>query len=327
MRVAMTQAGLKAPLLAFVPDDDVYPFENVGHLFNKAGWWVGKDRHLGIEIVDSAGQRWVISGLVEVEAPKRRWWQFGRSPQPQWEIEVQPFDTESFTETRRRVVDQASRIFDQNDEALAAIRVSTTMADLSQACFQITARAQSCRILAGDSSVLIRSTDDVAERALILFALVRISFKADRLKIMEWLQKSDLINAISPDEPPLFTSLRLSDQQRAEAGWNVEELSALLWALGLADMPPHDDHPDLSLITHIVPPAADIAVDEFKANSRLRPPLELARMAETCRLQLGDAEKEHEAVPSDDNANLVDALYRRHSAIQWVLNPERLEWR
>ncbi len=324
--VPITQAGLQAPLLAFVPDDDVFPFENLGHLLGKSIWWVDQNRHVGVEIVDSAERRWAISGLVQAEPPKRRWWQFGRSPEPEWEIEVQALDAESFVETRRRVELQANQIFDESDDALAAIRTAATMADLSRACFEITMRAQGLRILAGRSDIPIRSSSTVAQRAVVLFAVISVALKMDRMKVVEWLNTNDLIGAISPSDADLLGSRRWTDEQRADALWSIESLVALLWALKLADMPSGDDFADIDVIAEIVPPGAALPLHSFLASAQLRSGEELASMAEECRRQSRSAAEEAAGQGSEDRENAADAAWRRCGAIQWILNPDRLEW-
>lgn len=325
--VPMSQAGLEPPFLAFPTDDDPFPFAGVGLLIGKLGWWADQDRHVGVEIVDSAEKRWVVSGLVEVAPAKRRWWGLGKPSAPEWDIEVRPLDSEPFEATRQRVELQASRIFEGGDDALAQIRSANSLADLGEACLHhITIRAQGCRILAGDLAIPIRPPADVARRALILFALVRISLKADRIKTMEWLSDKGLIEAITPAEPPLFTSLRLSDEQRSEAGWNVEGLAALSWALGYMDMPAPGEFADISAIADIMPPSADVDVERFVSNAALRPPRALAQMAEACREAMLRAEQAYRETPSSECANAAEAAGRRYMAIQWITNPDRLEW-
>lgn len=322
----MTEAGLDFPVLGFPCDDDVFPFEHLALLFGKSLWWAERGRLDGMEIVDSAGRRWKAAGVVQRAPTKKRWWQFGGTAEPEHDIELQPLDPESFASTRQRVEALAGQIFPGDDEALADVRSATDMAELAGACFQITVRAQAMRILAGRPAVPIRSVDAVVDRALISFALVRISLGVDRIDVMEWLDAQGLVEALRPSEPPFFTSVRLSDQQKAEAGWSVEGLVALLWALGFSDLPPTGDHPDLSTIISIVPPAGDMDVESFRRSARLRPAHDLAVMAEHCRIRLSEAERDYEAVPSDDTANVADGLRRRYFAIQWILNPDRLEW-
>lgn len=323
--VSMTEAGLHFPVLGFPADDDVFPFEHLPLLFGKSLWWAEQRRLAGMDIVDSAGRRWKAVGVLERGPAKKRWWQFGRATEPDRDIELQPLDPEPFPATRQRVEALAGRIFAPDDQALADIRSATDLADLATACFEITVRAQALRILAGDRAVPIRPIDDVVDSALIAFALVRISLNVDRVNVMEWLDEQGLIQALSPSEPPFFTSLRLSDQQRAEAGWNVEGLVALLWALGFSDLPPTMDHPDLSALISIVPPAGDMDVAAFRRSARLRAAHDLAGMAEQVRTRLAQAERDFEARPSDEMANAADSLRRRYFTIQWILNPDRLE--
>lgn len=324
--VPMTQAGIQPPLLAFVPDDDVFPFESVGHLFGKSAWWVDHDRHVGVEIVDSAGQRWVISGLVHAEPPKRRWWQSGRSPEPEWEIELQPLDAESFVETRRRVELQASRIFDERDGALAAIRAAPTMADLSHACFEITLRAQARRILAGDQNVPLRPPAEVARRAIILLAFVRMALGASRREAMSWAGDDRLFAAVSPTEAELLAARRWSDQQRLDAGWNIEALAALLWALDMMDMPPAGETLDFMSIAELVPPYSRTGWEDFMEHATLRPGAELAATAEQLWVRSRAAEEALASDWSDETANVAKASHLRCGALTWVLNPDRLSW-
>jgi len=319
-------AGVQAPLLAFVPDDDVFPFESLGHLARKSRWWAGQDRHLGIEIVDSAGRRWIVSGLCRGEPAKPRWWQFARSAEPLPEVEVEACGPETFAVTHQRVDDQASRIFPEGDHALADIRAAAAMAELSRACFEITMRAQGLRILAGRSDIPIRSSSAVAQRAVILFAVISVALKMDRMKVVEWLNANDLIGAISPSEADLFGSRRWTDEQRADALWSTESLVALLWALKLADMPSGDDFADVDVIAENVPPGAALPLSSFLASAQLRSAEELASMAEECRRQSRKAAEEAADQGSEDRENVADAAWRRHGAIQWILNPDRLEW-
>lgn len=323
--VPMTQAGLRAPLLAFPTDDDVFPFEDVGHLIRKSGWLVSEDRHVGVEIVDSAERRWVISGLVQGEPEKRRWWQFGRASEPQWEIEIEPRDPEPFAVTRQRVADQASRIFAEGDDALADIRAAATMADLSRACFEITLRAQGLRILAGDQAVPLRTPLDVARRAIILFAFVRLALGIDRRAAITGMDEA-LLAAVSPSEAALLAERRWTEEQLGEAGWNIEGLVALLWALDLADMPAAGELIDAEAIGEIVPPTADTSCQSFLQAATLRPAMEIAAAAERFWAETRSAADDYAAEGPERAANIARSSYLRYGALIWVLNPGRLNW-
>jgi len=228
--VPMTQAGIEAPVLVFPSDDDVFPFEGVGHLFAKTGWWYSENCHLDLEVVDNGGRRWVVTGTMAALPEKRRWWQLRRPAEPgKKEIAVRPLEPQGFDETRARVEEQAVRLFDEGDAALTEIRAARSMAELSSACYQITVRAQGRRILAGDTTVPVRTAREVADRVLVLFALCRLAFGADRMEVMEWLDENDLIETLTPGEAPLLTTRRLSDEQPGgdpEAGADLQHVVA-----------------------------------------------------------------------------------------------------
>lgn len=327
MGVPLSVAGVQAPLLAFVPDDDVFPFESLGHLAEKSRWWAEQERHLGIEIVDSAEQRWVVSGLGREEFATRRWWQFARAAEPLPEIEVEACGAETFAATRRRVDDQASRIFPEGDEALVAIRAAATMAELTAASLQITIRAQGLRILAGDQSVPLVAPIFVARRAIILLAFIRMALGASRRDAMGRVDEELLFDAVSSREAELLATHRWSDEQRQETGWHIEALVALLWALDLTDMPPAGEALDFEAIADKVPPFAETGWVDFMKHATLRPALELAARAEQYWAGLDEADQAYATDASDDNANVYLANELRATALTWIVNPDRIAWR
>ncbi|WP_347269655.1 DUF4272 domain-containing protein [Rhizorhabdus histidinilytica] len=326
--VFMTRADLTLPVLGFPQDGDVMPFEDRELLLGKTGWLASRARHLGLEIVDSAERRWVVSGLVPGEPPRKKWWRFGRadSERAGLEVELHEIEREDFIATRARVEVEARDIFEEGDEALAAIRAASTMAELSKACFEITVRGQGCRILSGDPGIPIRPASEVASRALLLFAIVRLALGVERSKIVEWLQEQNLLVAMSPEEAELFTTRRVTEQQRTAAGWELERLIALLWALGLADMSPAGEDPDLSTVVEIVPPAGDMSIDRFLA-AELKPARDIAAMAERYRNLSREAGERYAGDPSDKNLNEAEIAERRYVALQWIINPDRISWR
>lgn len=324
--VFMTRADLTLPVLGFPQDGDVMPFEERELLFRKTGWLARHDRHLGLEIVDSAERRWVVSGLVPGEPPRKIWWRFGRAgQQAASEIELREIEREDFAVTRGRVEAEARAIFEEGDEALVAIRAATTMAELSKACFEITVRGQGCRILSGDRGIPIRPASEVASRALLLFAVVRLALGVDRSKIVEWLGEQNLLGTMSPEEAEFFATRRVTEQQRTAAGWELERLIALLWALGLVDMSPAGEDPDLSTVVEIVPPAGDMSIDRFLA-AELKPARDIAAMAERYRNLLREAEEKCARNPSEENLNAAEIAERRYIAMQWIVNPDRISW-
>ncbi len=315
-------ARLQFPGIGFRKDGDIITFDSIQNLTAIADRLESEAAHVGIDIVDSAERRWCIAGIHRGEpTPGRRWWQFWRDAARPVEIDVELEEIEpiGLAAARERIVAHAAALFDTDDPALTRIRAATTMEELSDACVMAVVRTPNRRILRGDQDVKIGTTVEVARRAMILFAAVRISQKVDSLNILTWLDKHDLINAMSPDEAELFGTLRPSEELRAKAGWNIEGLTALLWALDRVDMPNIDEFADdISPMIDIIPPTAKISVREFMASAALRPARDIALMAETYWTRLSEAR--------DAGESAHEAAYRRHAALQWILNPQDMGW-
>jgi len=200
--IAMAQAGIGAPVLVFPKDDDVFPFEDLNQMSAKIVWWFSEDRHLDLEIVDNGGRRWIVTGTMYAEPAKRRWWQLRAAAQPDLDIELRALEPQPFDAIRQRVEDQAVRLFDECDEALMAIRSAGSMAELAAACFEITARAQGRRIIAGDMTVPVRPEAVIARQAIVQFAAVMALWGEPRTKITLWLKEYDLLSALTASIRP-----------------------------------------------------------------------------------------------------------------------------
>lgn len=325
--VLFSQAELNFPVLGFPENGDVTPFSGTGLLIGKLNWLAQRDLHVGLELVDSSERRWIVE-LMQSEPQPRRWWHFWRSKDEDevfFDIALRAIEPEAFVTTKGRVERQAVTLFDDGDEALAAIRGASTMAALANACLDITIRAQGRRILAGVAGIPTRPASEVAARALILFAAVRISLGADRLKLAEWLVGLDLGVALSSDEADLFTKLRISEERRAAAGWEIERLLVLLWALKLVELPDAGASPDTSAIIEIVPPTASVSVEQFLA-SDLRPAPDIAGLAEAYGSICRKAATNQDLDPSENHAFEAHVAQRRYAALQWILNPDRIDW-
>lgn len=324
--IALLDADICLPVIGFPKDADPLPFEHLGLLHGKTNWLADQDRHLEMEIVDSEERRWIVVDIVQLKAEPRRWWQLRRPADPPPEVELEEIEPQAFAITRARVEAVALELFETGDEALTAISAASDMAALSAACFEITVRGQGRRVLAGVPDIAIRPPEAVARRALILFAIVRLSLGADRLSILQWLDKQDLNVALSPDEVDLLGKFRSSEQELAAAMWNIEQLVAILWALGLMDWPASIDAVDASVIADVVPPTAEQGVAAFVGNASLRSPIELAAVAERHHILAREAASRYAAEQNDQNANEASAMRRRSGALQWILNPDRLDW-
>lgn len=331
MTVGLMDADLRFPVLGFPVDGDPMPFQAIGLLRGKTGWLSERGRHLGLEIVDSAGRSWTVTGVVERTPAPRKWWQFGRAKDDDAPAEVMltPGPVRSFDDTRARILAFADSLFDANDDDVLAARSAETMEALASAAFPLLVRAQGRRLLRGDGPVAVRSQAEVATRALVLSAVVLAVHGADRAPLLDWIIEEQFAD-ISPSELDLLTVDNLPDEQRFGSAIEIERLAALLWALGLYDLPvsqePTEIEADLPAIVSMMPPGGNRTAEEIRA-STLRPAEEIAALAER-QTELMRAADRMLAQNKDDEGQALVAYVAegRSIALQWIINPDRIDW-
>ena len=82
----------------------------------------------------------------------------------------------------------------------------------------------------------VRSSLEVAQRALVLNVLVNMSFGAPPSIGRQWLAAHGLLDAGSLEELTFIkTAAMLDEQHRIRLRWNIESLWAAVWAGGLVD--------------------------------------------------------------------------------------------
>lgn len=100
----------------------------------------------------------------------------------------------------------------------------------------------------------------VARRALCLSAVAARGFlEADappdaeehREGIVEWLGEHELLSELEPAERALLDARvgSLEPQSIVDASWRSEGIAVLAWALGLAELPAHDEMVDVANLT------------------------------------------------------------------------------
>lgn len=173
----------------------------------------------------------------------------------------------------------------------------------------------------------IRSSREVAERALALFAIVGLGFGAQRTDVLPWLQENGLWDALSPRELGFIDNPSPSRKAVIDATWNAEALIVLLWALRLVErLPPANEQCDTSVFQELLPPYADIGVRAFVERAELRSDNELIALADEClRLhwEARDA-KRRNAVPRVPVH--IEIIQERHRAINWVIGYDSAPW-
>ena len=281
---------------------------------------VARDRHIGMEVVDSAEHRWVVTGFYKPESVKRRWWQFRPSMADEEKVDMEEIEPSPFEATVQRLRGQALPWFAEGDASLVAIRAATTLLDLCRAWGDIEWRKNAHRILADDPAVTTKTATEVARRAIVLFAMHGAASGGPRSNILSWLDEQGLLDALSPTESYLLTERRPSEEMLIELGWNAEALIAVLWSMGLLDTMPTDRDWDGSLLAERIPPTNDRSVNDFVAAARLRPLTDIARMTETLWHQLVKAREALEADESSERRIAHETAWHRLAAVHWMLD-------
>lgn len=331
MTIGLMGADIRFPVLGFPVDGDPMPFQAIGLLRGKTGWLSERGRHLGFEIVDAAGRSWTVTGVVERAPAARKWWQFGRAKDDDAPAEVMltPGPARSFEDARARILAFADGLFEADDDDALAARSAETMDALATAAFELMVRAQGRRLLRGDDGIAVRSQEEVVTRALVLSAVVLAVHGADRDPLLDWLVEEQLAD-LTPSESDLFIVDTLPDEQRYRSAIEIERLAALLWALGLYDLPvsqePTEIEADLPAIVSMMPPGGNRTAEEIRA-STLRPAKEIAALAERQTALMRAAARMLAQNDEDEGQALIHYVAEgRFIALQWVINPDRIDW-
>jgi hypothetical protein len=173
----------------------------------------------------------------------------------------------------------------------------------------------------------IRHAPDIARRALTLFATVGLAFGAPKDEILEWLRRESLWAELSPQELAFVHATPPSERQRIHASWCSERLLMLLWALmKVDDLPALNAQCDAGSFQSLLPPCAEISVDEFIASARRRNDAALLHMADSllnAHWQARDARRRGLPMPPHLH---IGVIQERHHAINWIIGYEGLPW-
>lgn len=147
--------------------------------------------------------------------------------------------------------------------------------------------------------ITLRPPSAVAARAIVVAAVCRRAHlelapteqgsddpEGDRFDLAAWLSEQGLDPALTRNEARLVKTRlgKVSRDEAVAAGWQVEGLIVLAWAMRLIEeAPAYDEAVDPSMVLSRVPAPWD-ATQAFRTASLLRPELEIARERERAEL-------------------------------------------
>jgi hypothetical protein len=115
--------------------------------------------------------------------------------------------------------------------------------------------------------------ESVAARAHVLSHLIGVGYGRSGGEMLDWLEKAELLEHVSPFERRFLEQPEHSSQERAWAAWQVPAVYALAWSLGLEELDILGGAPE-SLASHFP------ARTPMKGPFLLRPYLEIFEMAD-----------------------------------------------
>jgi hypothetical protein len=173
----------------------------------------------------------------------------------------------------------------------------------------------------------IRHASQIARRALTPFGVVALSLGAPKAEVLDWLRDEKLWDDLSPAELALFLTPELAEQQSVDASWWGERVLVLVWALGKSEsLPALDEQCNTGDFQTMLPPFADVSVEDFIATATRRPDDVLIAMADellNSHWEARDAKIHGRPMPEHLN---IEIIQERHHAINWVIGYEGLPW-
>jgi hypothetical protein len=170
---------------------------------------------------------------------------------------------------------------------------------------------------------MARTPDEVARRALALFAVANAAYERPPKLIRDWLERAGFSRFLSPWEAHFLSKDTASEEEVFAASWRTEALHVLTWALRLVDkLPPASDKADLGQLG--ITRAILEDPEAFVTTAVLRPieELETARgeiMDQHWGVRAGPAGRELFGHPASEDAFHPGIVYQRHYAINWLV--------
>ena len=170
-----------------------------------------------------------------------------------------------------------------------------------------------------DSAKFQRSPQEIANRMLILTAVIAASCGFSRAVCLAWLKKNALAQNLSPLEQDFFLQ---ADGIDGEKQLQVEALFALSWAAGIVQKMALGKYCDESLVSHFPDIRENNGIAEFDKKIRLVPENELLRELDVyycAHWAIQDALISAKQAPGKVHPFVI--VWRRH-ALEWLTTVE-----
>lgn len=170
-----------------------------------------------------------------------------------------------------------------------------------------------------------RASSEVAERALVLHAMLQIYFGAPRDVIASWIKANQLGLSLSRHERSLLTNEIITEQETINLYWYVEALWAMVWAGRLTEDLAVDQRVGGNLASLLPNLQVNEDASSFRRRFVLRPFEEIHRMLDLYYRAHWYARDGQLNNYSTEPFN-PDVIMERRRALEWISDSKLADW-
>lgn len=172
-----------------------------------------------------------------------------------------------------------------------------------------------------------RTSADVADRALVLNAMIQIHFGAPPDVIASWIRANRLENSLARQDRAILTKKQgeLDAQERAKRFWYIEALCALAWAGQLIKELAVDKPASRNLASLLPNLQANEDASSFRRRFALRPFEEIYAMLDLYYRAHWYARNGRLNGQATEPFNL-DVIMERRRALEWISDRNLADW-
>jgi hypothetical protein len=173
----------------------------------------------------------------------------------------------------------------------------------------------------------LRLPQAIGERALALWTVVLRSIApGQRETLLGAFAEEGERHWLTDEEVAFLLDEQPDPSQLVAYGWQAERLVVLMWAVGLAELPAHDEKCDPVAFAALMPPTSQQPFAEFLGALRLRDPREIGAVTADINQTYWaahDARAQGDPVPPGVDLEILDERLR---AAIWVLGRDVPGW-
>ncbi len=175
-----------------------------------------------------------------------------------------------------------------------------------------------------EEQVIIRSKDEVVDRALALFYISLKSEDPEQKDLAEMERKYNIRQKLTENEKAYAYANQPTQQQKVDASWRYESLHVMLWALGFVDTLSYPS--TMCNVVNDVSIINDLTEQQFRDKAKLRSRKEILDAADLIlRLDWACVNASVNKQPSPGNLD-SQVVYERHLSLNWLINYLNQEW-